>query len=468
MKKLLLALITLLLSGSTALVEAQQTQQRSMYERLLQRTDQPASYIDQIAIPLTDSTAQVGVFFRIDYDLIPFLRKRPNMTPPNPEDEYFASLRVGLEIFDGALPESRRSSRQPATSVFRDSFRDTIWVPNFQLTQSRFDHVQGLLQTNLKSRDYHYELQLNVGESIRERPSNRRNLSIPNFNNIETAQFILAESALREDEKITTKLLNYGNNVLYGQDFDLLIHLPNSVHDNENPIELKFFKFRPASNTEVISEPSFSLTINQEDLIKASFQSLRRVDGDLVLSLQKDSEGFTYANVQIPNSEFENARYRMELTQAGRDKPLARKAINSQWIDMPVSLYNIDVAIDMMKFIVSENELRRLRSGSSSEKERKFREFWAERNPTPDTEFNELMTEYYNRIDIAYRKFTSAQVPGYDTDQGRTYILHGPPLEVERRLPTNSPTIEIWEYPNRTFIFEATTGFGDFKLISEL
>lgn len=468
MKKLLLALITILLSGSTALIEAQQPQQRSMYERLLQRTDQPASYIDQIAIPLTNSTAQIGVFFRIDYDLIPFLRKRPNMTSPRPEDEYFSSLRIGLEIFDGALPESRRSSRQPATSVFRDSFRDTVWVSNFQQTQSRYDHVQGILQTDLKSKDYHYELQLNVGESVRERPSNRRNLSIPNFSSIEKAQLILTDNTQRGDDSITAKLLNYGNNVLYGQDFDLLIHLPNSVHENENSIDLKFFKFRPASNTEVTNIPVYSVTIDHNDLFRASFNSLTRIEGELVLSLQSSSEGFTYAYVTIPNSEFENARYRMEITQGGREEPLARRAINSQWIDMPVSLYNIDVAIDMMKFIVSENELRQLRSGSSADKERRFREFWAERNPTPETEFNELMTEYYNRIDVAYRKFSSAQVSGYDTDQGRTYILYGPPLEVERRLPTNSPTLEIWEYPNRTFIFEATTGFGDFKLISEL
>jgi len=132
-----------------------------------------------------------------------------------------------------------------------------------------------------------------------------------------------------------------------------------------------------------------------------------------------------------------------------------------------VSLYNLDVAIEMLRFIVSDSELRRINSGSASERERKFREFWAQRDPTPDTEFNELMAEYYRRIDHAYRNFSSLQTPGFDTDQGKAYILYGAPLNVERRLPSGSPAREIWEYPNRTLIFEATTGFGDFRLISE-
>lgn len=467
MKKLALLFIISSLIFSVATVEAQQ-QQRSMYERLLQRSDQPASYIDQLAIPLTDSTAHVGVFFRLDYDLVPFLRKRPNMTPPNPEDEYFATLRIGLEVFEGQLPESRRAARQQATSVFRDNWRDTVWVSNFQQTQSRYDHIQGLIQTELKSADYHYELQLNVGESTQERPSNRRNLSIPKFSEGEHAQFILAESVNINDQSISGTLLNYGNNVLYGQDFDLLVHLPSIIEESDAGLELKLFKFRPDSNTDTESEPTYSTKLNRDQIFKASFVSMQRAEGNLQLNLNRDDEGFSYTHISIPNSEFENARYKMVLSMDGRQKPLAQRNINSQWIDMPVSLYNIDVAIDMMKFIVDANELRRLRSGSSAEKERKFREFWAERNPTPETEYNELMAEYYSRIDHAYRNFSSLQVPGFETDQGRTYILYGPPVNVERRLPPSGPAMEIWEYPNRTLIFEATTGFGDFKLISEL
>src|SRR5690625_5978195 len=101
---------------------------------------------------------------------------------------------------------------------------------------------------------------------------------------------------------------------------------------------------------------------------------------------------------------------------------------------MPTSLYNIDVAVDMLRFILAENERRELASGAAADKERKVRQFWAERDPTPEAEFNELMAEYYRRVDDAYKNFSSLQVPGYDTEQGQTDIVCGPAVSVERRL----------------------------------
>jgi len=182
--------------------------------------------------------------------------------------------------------------------------------------------------------------------------------------------------------------------------------------------------------------------------------------------MRESEGGIRFGVLSVPNSEFENARYRLQL-EDGDGKVIAQRIVNSRWLDMPVSLLNIDVAINMLRFIVSDSELRELQSGSASEKERKFREFWDQRDPTPDTEFNELMAEYYNRIDYAYRNYSSLQTPGYESDRGRAYILYGEPDNIERRLHTGQPTTEVWEYPNRTLVFEATTGFGDFRLVSE-
>jgi GWxTD domain-containing protein len=464
MKKLSILLFTSIIFLSVFDAEAQR---RTTYENLVQRSDQPSSYIDHIVIPVTDSTANVGIFFRLDYDFVPFLRKRPNMTPPNPEDEYFSSVRMGLEIFRGSRPESRREARQTPASIYRDSWRDTVWVSTFQQTQSRYDHIQGVLNTELSKGSYHYELQLARGESSRELPSRSRNLTIPEFSEFKRGQFILAEKIEKGDETITTTLYNYGSNVLYGQDFDLLILLPQVENDSEEPYQIKFYRMRPGSETQAENEASHTYEISGENHFNAQFGSIQKNQGNVELILTHSEDGFKYTHISIPNSEFENARYRMVLTKEGLDEPIAQRVINSQWLDMPVSLYNLDVAIEMLKFILPESEVRRINSGSSAERERKFREFWAERDPTPDSEFNELMTEYYSRIDHAYRNFSSLQVPGYDTDQGKAYILYGAPDNIERRLPTNRPAREIWTYSNRTLIFEATTGFGDFRLISE-
>lgn len=445
-------------------LDSEAQRRATTYESLLQRTDNPSSYIDHAVFPAADSTGQFTVFFRLDYDLIPFLRKRADMRAPTLEAEYFAPVRMGLEIFEGSAPTSRRSAS--ALPVFRDSWQDTIWVNTFEETKSRFDHVESYISANLEPGDYHYELQLTRGGSIREQSSSRRNFTVEKHGGLDKARFILLSDSNVEEDQITATFLNYGNNVLYGQNYDLLIQLPTGFEESET-YQVKLHRLSAGQDGENGGELRHTIELEKNHLVRFSDVNFTRADNRNSFNANKFEDGIRYALVTIPNAEFENTRFRIELTKEGAEEPIGQRLISSQWLDMPVSLYNLDVAIQMMKFIVDDQEIRRLSSGSTAEKERKFREFWAQRDPTPDTEFNELMTEYYRRIDFAYTNFTSMQQPGYETDQGKAYILYGPPFNIERRLPTNAPTREIWRYPNRTLVFEATTGFGDFRLISE-
>lgn len=444
-----------------------EAQRRTTYESLVQRTGQPSTYIDHLVIPENDSTGVSAFLFRLDYDFVPFLRKRPNMTPPTPEDEYFAPVRMGLEIFEGSLPESRRSARQTGTSVYRDTWSDTVWVATFDETKSRYNHVTGFMDTKLKKGSYNFELQLGRGESIREMPSQRRNLVVPDYASTDTSSIFILNSLDFSDKRITAELLNYGNNVLYGQEYTLLVPLPRESVNESDSYKLSIYRVRPGRTDDAMNDARYTDEISSDELLSATSPTITQDDNGIYLQLEPDENGFRYAYFRIPNAEFENARYKVVVKSEKSEKPIAERVINSQWIDMPVSLYNIDVAIEMLKFIVSDSELRRINSGSTADRERNFREFWSERDPTPDTEFNELMAEYYNRIDHAYRNFSSLQTPGYETDQGRAYILYGQPINVERRLPANRPAREIWQYSDRTLIFEATTGFGDFRLVAE-
>jgi len=446
-------------------IDADAQRRATTYESLLQRTDNPASYIDHIVLPAADSTGQFTVFFRLDYDLIPFLRKRSDMTAPSEDAEYFAPVRMGIEIFEGSARNSRRSSS--SISIFRDSWQDTIWVNTFEETKSRFDHVQSYISSaNLKPGDYHYELQLTRGGSINEQSSTRRNFTVEDPGEYKKARFNLLNDVTLTDNTLQASLLNYSNNVLYGQNYELLIQIPQEYMETDS-LNLNLYQIPAGGNEESPGELSYNTTLDDSHFIHLSDITFFRNDGHISFNANVLESAYGYILVSIPNAEFENSRYRIELVKDGLDEPIGQRLINSQWLDMPVSLYNLDIAIQMMKFIMSDQELREINSGSSSEKERKFRDFWSQRDPTPESEFNELMTEYYQRIDFAYTNFTSMQQPGYDTDQGEAYILYGPPSNIERRLPTNAPTREIWSYPNRTLVFEATTGFGDFKLISE-
>lgn len=76
------------------------------------------------------------------------------------------------------------------------------------------------------------------------------------------------------------------------------------------------------------------------------------------------------------------------------------------------------------------------------------------------------MAEYYRRIDYAFKEFSNrGNLAGHESDQGKVYINYGPPDSKDRQFPKNGEVIEIWKYGNKRFVFEASTGFGDFVLI---
>jgi GWxTD domain-containing protein len=67
---------------------------------------------------------------------------------------------------------------------------------------------------------------------------------------------------------------------------------------------------------------------------------------------------------------------------------------------------------------------------TDEEREQFIEQFWARRNPDPDSDTNSYREEYYERIAYANEHYASG-VPGWKTDRGRIYIKYGKPDEIE-------------------------------------
>ncbi len=82
-------------------------------------------------------------------------------------------------------------------------------------------------------------------------------------------------------------------------------------------------------------------------------------------------------------------------------------------------------------YIISEEELSVFQKLSTDvEREQFVEQFWQRRDPNPRTPENEFKEEHYRRIAYANDHFT-AGIPGWLTDRGKIYIIHGPPDELE-------------------------------------
>jgi len=92
--------------------------------------------------------------------------------------------------------------------------------------------------------------------------------------------------------------------------------------------------------------------------------------------------------------------------------------------------FDIWIGGDVAYIIADEERAGWNRLGTAEEREQFIEMFWRRRDPTPDTEENEYKEEHYRRIAYANEHFPSG-IPGWKSDRGRIYILHGPPDEIE-------------------------------------
>lgn len=131
---------------------------------------------------------------------------------------------------------------------------------------------------------------------------------------------------------------------------------------------------------------------------------------------------------------------------------------------------NLGQTIRPLKNIIKPEEWKWVEQATDSAKDVWYKNFWKQRDPTPDTEENELKEEFYERVSYSINNFSihASEKEGWETDRGKIYIKYGPPTNTEKRSRNiNMPMYEIWYYTTieRRFIFEDRYGNGDFRLV---
>jgi GWxTD domain-containing protein len=121
---------------------------------------------------------------------------------------------------------------------------------------------------------------------------------------------------------------------------------------------------------------------------------------------------------------------------------------------------------DVAHIITDEERAAFSRLQTDDEREQFIEQFWLRRDPTPDTLENEFKEEHYRRIAYANEHFASG-LPGWMTDRGRTYIIHGPPDEIEphptgggyeRPIEEGGGSTEV--YPFEKWRYRSIEGLG--------
>ena len=181
----------------------------------------------------------------------------------------------------------------------------------------------------------------------------------------------------------------------------------------------------------------------------------------------------TFSSIEIDKAKLSYGRYILDIAIRGDKERASTKTVfdvrvaNILGSDLSGVSLDLDQAIKQMRHIARQANLPKILKGAKEEKVKFFKDFWSPRDPTPDTERNELMEEYYRRVNYASRYFSAGSRDGWDTDRGMVYIMMDAPDAIDRHpFDSDSKPYEIWYYyqANLKLYFIDYNGFGDYEL----
>ena len=385
------------------------------------REEAPDFFYDTMTVASEDSGLTTFRFYsKIAYDELQFIKK---------DGRFQAQYELSVTVFD--LQGNQADGRIERRDIWVDTFNETN-------TRDRFDVVT--VEFNLKPAVY--ELLASIMDFDSRKTGRRKTrVTIPQYlvQPLEISDVLLTDRVLPDSagrfKAVPNVLGNFGN-----QQESLFLWF--EVYDLIGLDSLRL---------------NYRILNSNGDEIR-SYHEIHRLDGVR-----------TQVVMHIPRDELHAGRYRLELW-AGKGKSAVTKVrdLSVHWMGMPAYADNLDKAIDQIKYIASGKELKAMRKAKGEEKSSLFKEFWKSKDPTPSTEENEVMEEYYRRVDYTNASFGTF-IEGWRTDRGMVYIILGAPNDIERHpFEVDSKPYEIWSYYqyNRQFIFVDQTGFGEYRLIS--
>ncbi len=278
--------------------------------------------------------------------------------------------------------------------------------------------------------------------------------------------FALLEPVESPPHKMRILPFNRGTDVTYGGRGGLVyqVYLPD-----DQPLQVRW-KIQRQRGPLQDWFPSFS---GDSYTLMNGMLTLEQWEQEVVYTVEQNAPpGWKVLYVTLPIEKLEPGGYRLEIEIAsGQVKSSRQLNFQVQWLNRPASLLNAQLAIDALRHIATEEQLSSMQTGSMERNIKAFYEFWRTKDPDTTTAYNEVLVEYYRRVDEAVSRFsTLSGQDGYKTDRGRIFILYGAPTRVEKYIPPGEAPREVWIYdrPNlrKKFTFIDRYKAGAFVLVS--
>ena len=377
--------------------------------------------------------------YRIRYDNLIF-----TLTNGINGSTYSAAADVAVEILDST-----------GESISRQISEIRMTASTNLINDLRKQYFQGAMTFSLPPGRYSVLLRLEDKESDNRIPDIKRPMTPPASGVPILSTFI----PVQDQNAATGEFISYnlGGDVIFSQNFGLVTAHSTPGMDSARytisqwDVEEETTTIIADTVVRLHSFPNTSLQL-KHDSVNVRF-----------VTTQENTSTVYY--IPVTGNMIRQGRY--NITIRFEDSSKTTLPFGARWPDMPLSLSDLEIATLPLQHLLTREEYSELRRGGRETRIRKFDEFWSRKDPTPGTAYNELMAEFYRRVDYTVGAFrTLKEQNGSITDRGRIYILYGKPSSTDRILRPGTIPQEIWEYTNlgKKFIFKDQSRQGNYTL----
>lgn len=360
------------------------------------------------------------------------------------ETRYQASFRFSIEVIDSDKNFVKRQIKEQ--NIFVNSFDETI---------SGDLYYSGLIKFNLEKGNYYLIPVITDKNSGHERKLHEIFVQVKDLKDNNFLEPVVAyQTKTKCGNSQKYYIPNFNGNVPFdANSYDLIIPSPDLLLSN--------IFITLISNKDTILKKEISNSFIEEG-------GFAECGAHVILSDDKSPVKYKYFVLPGFNKNLAEGKLTIFVSRKDDSTSLKKFVKPVNWFNMPFSLRNPEFAIESLKYIEKEEKVI---DSLLDLDEKNYRyslfNYWKKYDPTPETSFNELMNEYYLRIDYAAKNFNSISgKPGFDSDRGKVFVKFGKPNKIERNSTGLGKIVETWIYekPERKFIFVDERGTGEYQL----
>jgi GWxTD domain-containing protein len=390
-------------------------------------------YSELNVFPSVNNNWVYNYTFRIPYNHLVFVKD---------DNGYKAGFSLVVEVTDTL-----------GNFVDRQIKDDKIQVSDYQETDSDILFYQGLLTFHIPKGNYNFlPLITDINSKDELKPKKKENFTFTAKNINLLPPLVVNSKKVKCNNKDISVLTNYEGFVPFNNNsYDIIIPSIDTSFNNLKAIVI--------NNEDTV----FNNYLKESAVFSLNFQVC---DSQIVIDQPGDmapTRNFIIKNLCI---QFSEGNITFLLFKGDEQKPYVTYYGQCLWFDKPFALTNPEFAIRILKYMTGEDEISKILSAKEKNYPKELYKFWKKYDPTPSTQYNEVMSEYYKRVDYTSKNFSSlSNKKGFDTDRGKIYIQFGNPKRIERSSNNEGKIVETWYYDQqKRFIFIDKQGTGEFSL----